>query len=201
MGAWRGLSRRSKLAAMNAQSSPTLATAAEVVAFWREAGPTKWFRKDAAFDDEFRSRFLPTHKAAARGELAGWLTDAQGSLALLILLDQLPRNAFRGTARMFATDHKARDIAKTAIAAGFDQATDAAVRNFFYLPFMHSENLTDQERAVELTKPLSEESYKFAVLHRDIIQKFGRFPHRNAQMGRTTTPEEQAFLDGGGFAG
>ena len=172
-----------------------------MLAFWRDAGPKKWFRKDAAFDSEFRERFLAAHEAAARGELDAWPPTADGTLALLILLDQFPRNAFRGSERMFATDAKALQLAQRAIAAGVDQTADAQLRNFFYLPLMHSEALADQQQAVALTEPLGAEAHRFAILHRDIIERFGRFPHRNAVLGRATTPAERAFLDEGGFAG
>ena len=182
--------------------SPLLsANAADVLAFWREAGPTRWFRKDAAFDDQFRARFLGTHEAALRGELDDWAHDAGGTLALLILLDQFSRNAFRGTPRMFESDAKAREVARRALEAGFDAQVDEDLRNFFYLPFMHSELLTDQDLAVELTRKLGGEPLRYAILHRDIIERFGRFPHRNPVLGRATTPEEQRFLDDGGFAG
>ena len=177
------------------------ATAADVLAFWKDAGPSRWFRKDDAFDEAFRRRFLAAHEAAARGELDGWAQTSDGALALLILLDQFPRNAFRGTARMFATDAKAREVANAALDAGFDQQVETGLRNFLYLPLMHSEALPDQDRCVELTRPLGDDSHKFALIHRDIIEKFGRFPHRNLQLGRGTTPEEQRFLDQGGFAG
>jgi len=177
------------------------ATSADVLAFWREAGPSRWFRKDDAFDEQFRARFLVAHEAAARGDLDAWAGDAEGALALLILLDQFPRNAFRGTPRMFESDARARSIAQRAVEAGFDDGTDADLRNFFYLPFMHSEQLVDQDRGVELARKLGGESLRYAILHRDIIEKFGRFPHRNAVLGRATTPEEQRFLDDGGFAG
>jgi uncharacterized protein (DUF924 family) len=172
-----------------------------VLAFWREAGPKRWFRKDAAFDAEFRERFLAAHEAATRGELDGWAVTAEGALALLVLLDQFPRNAFRDTPRMFATDARSLAIAKDSIAAGFDMATDRDLRNFFYLPLMHSENLANQQRAVALTEPLGSDAHRFAVLHRDLIQRFGRFPHRNRILGRDTSPEEQQYLDEGGFAG
>lgn len=176
-------------------------SASDVVAFWTEAGPGRWFKKDAAFDDDFRSRFADAHEAAASGALDAWMDTAERALALLILLDQYPRNSFRGTARMFATDSKALAIAKHAIAQRFDTVVDPALRSFVYLPFMHSEQLADQDRALELYAPLAPESQRFAVLHRDIILRFGRFPHRNAVLGRTTTADEQAFLDAGGFAG
>lgn len=176
-------------------------TPADVLDFWRTAGPAKWFCKDAAFDDEFRARFLSTHEAACRGELDGWAQDAPGALALLILLDQFPRNAFRGTPRMFASDERAREIARQALHRGFDTQADAQLRNFFYLPFMHSEQLADQDLAVELTRKLGDDALRHAGIHRDIIERFGRFPHRNALLGRATTPEEQRFLDDGGFVG
>lgn len=179
----------------------SIACAPDVVAFWREAGPVRWFRKDTLFDTEFRTRFLGVHESAAQGSHDAWAQSADGALSLLLLLDQFPRNAFRGTARMFATDVKAREIAQAAIAAGFDAQTETLLRNFFYLPFMHAERLADQDRAVELARTLGEEPLKFAALHRDIIERFGRFPHRNALLGRTTTPAEQRFLDQGGFAG
>jgi uncharacterized protein (DUF924 family) len=183
--------------------SPTLlgATRADVLAFWREAGPARWFRKDDAFDEQFRTRFLAAHDAALRGELDEWAGDAEGALALLILLDQFPRNAFRGTARMFESDAKALAVALQAVQAGFDEQVDAGLRNFFYLPFMHSELLADQDRGVELARKIGDEPLRYAILHRDIIERFGRFPHRNAVLGRATTPEEQRFLDDGGFAG
>ena len=176
-------------------------TAAALLAFWREAGATKWFKKDPSFDDDFRKRFLAAHESAARGELDGWAETADGALALLLLLDQLPRNAFCGTSRMFATDALALPLAHRAIAAGFDQQIDTGLRNFLYLPLMHSESLPDQQRAVALTQPLGAEPQRFAVMHRDIIEKFGRFPHRNSVLGRATTAAEQAFMDEGGFAG
>ena len=174
---------------------------ADVVAFWRDAGPSRWFRKDAAFDDACRARFLGAHEAAMRGEFDHWPRDATGALALLILLDQIPRNAFRGSPRMFESDAQARAVARDALASGFDRQADADLRNFFYLPFMHSEQLADQDLAVTLTRQLGDESLRYAVMHRDIIERFGRFPHRNAVLGRVTTPEEQRFLDDGGFAG
>ncbi|WP_076998084.1 DUF924 family protein [Variovorax sp. KK3] len=178
-----------------------LPSAHDVAAFWRDAGPERWFAKDDAFDTEFKSRFEAAHHAAASGALDAWAVDAESALALLVLLDQFPRNGFRGSAHMFATDGKARAVARAAIAAGLDQQVDSALRPFFYLPFMHSESLEDQERSVALNAALDANTQRFAVLHRDIIARFGRFPHRNAVLGRDTTPEEQAFLDEGGFAG
>ena len=173
----------------------------DVIAFWRDAGPTRWFKKDDAFDRAFRDRFIDAHEAAARGDLDAWRHSAEGALALCILLDQFPRNSFRGTPRMFATDAKARDFARGALQSGFDKQAEEQLRQFFYLPFMHSEMLADQDLCVQLTAPLGEDSAKYARMHRDIIARFGRFPHRNPMLGRETTAEEQAFLDQGGFAG
>lgn len=172
-----------------------------VTAFWRDAGPRRWFAKDDAFDADFKARFEAAHHLAATGALDHWAADAQGALALMVLLDQLPRNAWRGGGHMFATDGKARAIAQAAIEAGFDQQVEPALRPFFYLPFMHSESLADQERSVELNQALDANTQRFAVLHRDIVKRFGRFPHRNAALGRLSTPEEQRFLDEGGFSG
>jgi uncharacterized protein (DUF924 family) len=173
----------------------------DVLAFWRDAGPSRWFRKDEAFDHDFRTRFLWAYESAQRGELDAWVHDADGALALLILLDQFPRNAFRGTKRMFESDAKAREIARVAIQARHDMQADPDLRNFFYLPFVHSEELTDQDLAVDLARALGDETLRWAIIHRDVIEKFGRFPHRNAVLGRTTTPEEQRFLDTDGFSG
>lgn len=176
-------------------------SAAEVLTFWKEAGRDKWFRKDAAFDAAIRGRFLDAHFAASRGEFDDWGATAEGSLALLLLLDQFPRNMFRGSGHAFATDGLARAVATRAVDAGQDLEVDESLRAFFYLPFEHSEDLDDQERSVVLCEPLGPDMLKWAVLHRDIIARFGRFPHRNACLGRETTPEEQAFLDEGGFSG
>jgi uncharacterized protein (DUF924 family) len=183
--------------------SPQLVTVQprDVLDFWREAGPSRWFRKDEAFDADFRARFLGAHEAALRDDLDFWTQDAEGALALLILLDQFPRNAFRGTARMYESDAKARAVAPAAIEAGFDKGVEPDLRNFFYLPLMHSEDLADQDRAVELARGLGGEALRYALMHRGIIEKFGRFPHRNEVLGRTSTPEEQKFLADGGFAG
>ena len=171
-----------------------------VVEFWRSAGPERWFAKDPAFDRRFRERFLELYERAARGDLDGWLATARGALALCLLLDQFPRNAFRGTPRMYASDERARAAANAAIEAGHDgQLGELAV--FIYLPFGHSEILADQDRSVELTKRLGARHAEHAEGHRAIVRRFGRFPHRNAILGRPMRPEEQRFLDDGGFAG
>ena len=177
-------------------------SAQAVVDFWREAGPQKWFRKDEEFDAQFKARFEAAHEAAAAGALDGWADSPQGALALMVLLDQLPRNAWRNSARMYATDAKAVAIARKAVDAGFDmQIDDPGLRAFFYLPFMHSESLDDQERSVELCRNAGADNLRYAIHHRDIVARFGRFPHRNAVLGRESTAEERKFLDEGGFAG
>ena len=182
-----------------------LPAAAAIVAFWREAGTARWFAKDAAFDAEIARRFEPAHHAAARGELTGWAGTAEGSLALLLLLDQFPRNLWRGSAHAFATDPLALRIAREALAAGHDLATPADLRAFFYLPFEHSEALADQDLCLErctALDALSDSNWsEWARLHRDIIVRFGRFPHRNACLGRASSAEELAFLAAGGFSG
>ena len=179
-----------------------LASAAEIVSFWRDSGPDRWFTKDAAFDDQIREQFFGTYEAAAAGKLSSWEHSAQDALALLILLDQFPRNMFRGDARTFATDPLARAIAAGAIVRGFDSQVSAELRGFFYLPFEHSEDLADQERGIAFYKASGDaDGLKWAEIHADIIRRFGRFPHRNAVLGRATTPAEQKFLDDGGFSG
>lgn len=175
---------------------------AELVGFWREAGPDKWFAKDDAFDQAIRDRFGTFYAEAASGGHDKWAASAEGALALVLLFDQFSRNLFRGSAETYAQDAKARAIAAAAIDAGFDTATDRELRRFFYLPFMHSEGLADQVRSVALNHALGEqESLRYARHHHDIVRRFGRFPHRNRMLGRHTTPAEQAFLDAGGFGG
>jgi uncharacterized protein (DUF924 family) len=187
--------------AMRPVARVSIGEAETVVDFWRAAGPGLWFAKDAEFDRRFRERFILLHEAAARGELGQWLAAPEGALALVLLLDQFPRNAFRGTARMYATDDRAREVADAAINAGHDQRVEAEVRLFFYLPFAHSENPADQERSVALNRHLGEPNRSHAERHRDIIRRFGRFPHRNPILGRPMRPEEQRYLDEGGYAG
>ena len=172
-----------------------------VIDFWQQAGPERWFSKDEAFDTLFRETFATLHLQAARRELEPWLATAQGGLALLILLDQYPRNAFRGTAHMFATDPLARLYARRLLDAGLDRQVDRALRAFCYLPFEHSEQLDDQRLSVRLYRDLNANDLKWAEEHLQIIERFGRFPHRNEVLGRATTPEEAAFLKSGGFSG
>jgi uncharacterized protein (DUF924 family) len=188
----------------SARSDATRVTPGEasaVVEFWRAAGPKLWFAKDPDFDQRFRERFLALYEAAARGELQDWQATADGALALVILLDQYPRNAFRGTPRMYATDAVARTVADIAIARGYDVAIEPSLQLFLYLPFGHSENIADQERSVTLARRLGQPSLGHAEHHRDIIRRFGRFPHRNPIVGRPMTEAEQRYLDDGGFRG
>ena len=174
--------------------------AEEVVTFWREAGPDKWFARDDAFDARFRERFLDAHFAAARRELEHWMDGAGGALALVLLLDQFPRNCFRRSGHAYATDPLARHYAERAVEAGLDARVDPALRVFMYLPFEHSEDSADQARSIELMRLVDAGYMQYAVAHRDVIARFGRFPHRNRELGRESTPEEQAWLDaGGGF--
>jgi len=171
-----------------------------VLVFWREAGPKRWFAQESAFDAEIRERFLTTHEAAVAGRLSAWEATAEGALALVIALDQFPRNMFRGKARAFSADAHALAATRRVIERGFDLAIPMPERNFFYLPFEHSENLADQERGVALTEATGDaEAVKWAKVHLDVIRRFGRFPHRNATLGRVSTPEEIAFLESGGF--
>ena len=178
-----------------------ISSPSDIVSFWRDAGYERWYGKDDAFDQELRDRFMGTWEAARDGKLSAWQDSDDGTLALLIVLDQFPRNMFRNDPRAFSTDALARTIASRAIAEGRDQRIETGLRAFIYLPFEHSEDMADQERSITLFAPLGEDSRKWAVLHADIIRKFGRFPHRNAVLGRTTTPEEAAFLKDGGFSG
>jgi len=174
----------------------------DVLGFWRSAGPKQWFAKSHAFDEAIRLKFEPVHHRAARGEYDAWAQSAEGALALLILLDQFPRNLYRNSGHAFATDPKARSIARAAVEAGFDRQVSAELRNFFYLPFEHSEDMTDQDFGLALCAEAGNpDDLKWAGLHREIIARFGRFPHRNAALGRATTAEEQEFLDEGGFQG
>ena len=176
-----------------------VAAPADVLTFWRTAGPDKWFAKDDAFDAAIRDKFLATYEAAAAGRLGPWEQTADGALALVITLDQFPRNMFRGMPQAFTTDALAREAANSLIQAGFDQKLLPVERSFIYMPFMHSETLTDQHDSVLLFQQLAQErdylnSVTYAVRHRHIIERFGRFPHRNPILGRPSTPEETEFL-------
>lgn len=179
------------------------ATADEVLAFWLdEVGPEGWYAVDPALDERIRDRFLATWERARAGALDAWAANPRGALGFVVLTDQFPRNMFRGEGLAFATDARALAAAKAAIARGFDRRIETPARQFFYLPLMHSEVVSDQARAVRLF--LAEfgpgESLLHARAHRDVIRRFGRFPYRNAALGRSTTPEEAAWLEAGGYA-
>ena len=174
----------------------------DILAFWREAGRERWYKRDDAFDAEVRRRFLLVWQKAVAGEFESWEASDDGALALVIVLDQFPRNMFRGTAQAFVSDAQARDVARRAIARGVDRRVDPILLEFLYLPFMHSEHLADQLHCVALFQNTDNaENLKYARVHADIVARFGRFPHRNNVLDRDTTEEEQAFLDRGGFAG
>lgn len=176
--------------------------AQEIIDFWMQAGPAKWYAKDDGFDQSIRDKFAAAHRAAARGEYAHWEKEQMGVLALLLLLDQFPRNMFRNSAHAFATDPMALNVARRAIGNGCDGYCSASQKQFFYMPLMHSEDIADQEYCLTLClQSGSVENVKFARIHRDIIARFGRFPHRNLVFGRHSSEAEQAFLDEGGFAG
>ena len=174
----------------------------DILGFWREAGPRRWYSRSDAFDAAVRLKFEPVHHAAARGAYDAWAQTAEGALALTILLAQFPRNLYRGSGHAFATDGKARAIARAAIEAGFHREVAPELRQFFVLPFEHSEDLADQDFGLAIATELDDaDMVKWVKIHRDVIARFGRFPHRNPCLGRETTAPEQAFLDEGGFAG
>ncbi len=168
--------------------------------YWRKS-EANWFCKDPAFDNAFRDAFLALHLSAAQRALDAWVEHPQGALALLLLLDQFPRNAFRGTPQMYATDTLARHYARLVLDAGHRARIPGDLKLFLCLPFAHAENLDDQDTSVSLNRELGEPWLTHAMGHRDIIRRFGRFPHRNAILGRIDTQEEKTFLAQGGFAG
>lgn len=186
--------------AIGMQHTMHMTTAQNIIDFWCGVGEENWFNADPAFDALCREEFLDLHLAASRNELKGWRDDALGTLALLLLLDQFPRHIFRDSAHAYATDPMARTVAYQALSLGFDQQFSPELRSFFYLPLMHSEELADQRRASELFQTLAiPRAVKWRTHHLAIIERFGRFPHRNRVLGRSTTPEEQAWLLAGGF--
>lgn len=170
----------------------------DILQFWFvDTAPALWFQVNEPFDAEIRERFLPAYDFARLGGCDHWQDDPDGCLALCVLYDQFPRNMFRGTARMYESDRQAIVVAKLAISKGFDQILSIPKRRFVYLPFQHSENILDQKKAVALfekTKGDDPLSYDYALKHMRVVDKFGRFPHRNALLGRSSTPEEIDFL-------
>ncbi|GJL93983.1 MAG: hypothetical protein DHS20C05_03880 [Hyphococcus sp.] len=181
---------------------PTSAAAQAVLTFWFEdTKPYQWFRRSAQFDQTVRTRFGAMHEAACSGRLDVWQSNPHHCLALIIVLDQFSRNTYRDTPRAFAQDKQALAIANGAIRRRYDQLFDRKEKAFFYMPFMHSEVLAVQEKSVALYKARlpGTMNVPYAIEHRDIVKKFGRFPHRNKIMGRQSTPTETAFLKAGGF--
>ncbi|WP_051631239.1 DUF924 family protein [Afifella pfennigii] len=176
---------------------------ADILAFWLEAGPEKWFAADSSFDARIGERFADLHKAAAAGELDHWADTPEGALALVLVLDQFSRNLHRGTPEAFAEDGKALLLAEAALARGHDARVDPQLRKFFAMPFMHAESLAAQDRCVALAHALGDgdATLPYALDHRDIIRRFARFPHRNAILGRVSSAAEKRYLDGGGFSG
>ena len=177
-------------------------TADGILHFWfTESTPQQWFAKDDAFDATIRTRFLATHAAAALGECWSWRSSAQGRLAELIVLDQFSRNLYRGDPRAFAQDAMALALAQELVQQGLDQQLTPAQRGFAYLPYMHSESRAVQQQSLALYTALGQEnSLRFAHAHQVIVERFGRYPHRNAALGRQSTPEEVAFLQEPGSA-
>ena len=173
---------------------------ADILAFWRQIGPERWFERDDALDAQVRRRFLDLWRKAAAGQLSSWEATDEGALALTIVLDQFPRNMFRDHIRTYSSDALAREVAGRAISRGADLRADPALMEFFYMPLMHSEHLADQLRCVELFRG-SADKLTYAEAHADIMRRFGRFPHRNKALGRASTVDEQVFLERGGFAG
>lgn len=194
------MSDRKKIDIARLRASQDEERIVQIIQFWK-ASSDKWFSKDAAFDQEFEKLLLPEYKRAAEGLLEEWMATADGALALIILLDQFPRNAFRNTLRMFATDTLAVQYARRAMQAGFIDEIKGDIRAFLIMPYMHAEDLSDQDMSVKLFDILGQPWLKHAKEHREIISRFGRFAHRNGILGRQTTAEEQTFLDGGGFQG
>jgi len=179
-----------------------MTTARDIVEFWTAAGPQRWFTKDAAFDGELSVRFKHLLAEGRDGHLDDWAETAEGALGLVILLDQFSRNIHRGSPLMFAADARALALAKASISHGDHYAFPAPVAKWLYMPFEHAEDIDAQERCVGLFGARGPaENLPYAKEHRDIIARFGRFPHRNAILGRASRPDELAFLADGGFAG
>ncbi len=173
-----------------------------VLEFWLNARPKTWFSKSDEFDASIKQQFGALHEKAAANELSNWESEPESALALILILDQFSRNLFRNDARAFAQDALGLNIAKNSISQNFDASVDPSLKQFFYMPLMHSESILDQRHCVRLFHAANmPDNLKYAILHRDIIERFGQFPHRNSVLGRPTSPAERSFLDGGGFSG
>ena len=168
--------------------------ASEVLNFWQEAGPAAWWRKNVEFDEQIVNRFSDLHEQARLRQLDHWRDNPQSCLAVILVLDQSPKT--------FAQDEYALQLAKFSVKNSYNTVENHALFEFFHLPFMHSEGLNDQRQCVELIRASGNQGFlKAAIEHEEIIERFGRFPHRNIVLGRESTAEEQEFLDGGGFSG
>ncbi|MEI4470321.1 DUF924 family protein [Frigidibacter sp. MR17.24] len=180
-----------------------MATAEDILHYWQELGPDGWYKGSTAIDDEIRARFAPDWEAAARGDREGWLTDARGALAYILLTDQFPRNIHRGEARAYATDAQAVAAAEAACDHGWDRDWPEPIRQFFYLPFMHAEDPDLQARCIEMFATRMPETgadnLGHARAHAWVIDRFGRFPYRNPHLGRDSSPDEHDFLEAGGY--
>jgi uncharacterized protein (DUF924 family) len=201
------MDERSSVATKTSRLSAVPSRVREVLNFWfgQEGDPeygqfrNEWFRKDPEFDAGVTRQFADLYEEAAAGDLDRWRDDAESCLALVIVLDQFPRNMFRGDGRTHAEDGRALEASKYAVEHALDRELPTFQRMFLYMPFMHSENVEDQRRSVELFERLAGEAgapnvVSYAVAHRDVVERFGRFPHRNEILGRETTPEEAVFL-------
>lgn len=180
-----------------AKTDTILGMPRDIIEFWfSEEASKRWFDSTESFDRLLRERYLDTWRQAKRGELDHWMETAEGCLALVIILDQLPLNMFRGQAESFATEAQSLEVARVAIERGFDKALTTGQKAFLYMPFMHSENLADQERSLQLfDQPGLESNFRFARHHHEIIRRFGRFPHRNAVLGRESSAAEIEYLN------
>lgn len=181
-----------------------MVTPEEILSYWLdEIGPSGWYNGTDELDAEIREKFLESWRGAMSGACGLWLTYPSGTLAYIILMDQFPRNMFRNDGRAFVSDRSARAAAKIAVTRNWDMKISEPARSFFYMPLVHSENLIDQDRAVRLMctrlPEMGASNLLHAKAHREIIRKFGRFPFRNEALDRDTTPQEQAFIDGGGY--
>jgi uncharacterized protein (DUF924 family) len=198
--------KRRKMQARGRQAAEDEAAIDAILAFWFDGGDpanggfrVQWFEKDASFDGLCRERFGALAARAAAGEFDRWAQTAEGGLALLVLLDQIPRNIHRGTPAAFAADPKALDLARRMVARGFDRTLEPQRRLFVYLPFTHAENLAEQDECVRLVASIPETPWRAKAVasanaHRDVVRAYGRFPHRNAALGRDSTPEEREYL-------
>jgi len=178
-----------------------LPSALDVLDFWWSAGPEKWYAGSDEFDAEIRDKFLALYEAAAAGNLDTWMDAPASALALTIVLDQFSRNMFRKNPRAFAADGKALKVAQNSVAQGFDRAYGMPGKQFFLMPFQHSEDMDIQEQSLDLFRTRCDDNgYHYALIHMDVIRRFGRFPHRNTVLGRQSTAQEQAYLDADGFS-